>query len=71
MVPPASAAVQVSALSERTKDSRDFSHGGTAGTVSGGVRRRMGAMVNDIALHGGLRPYAGTFFVFSDYMKSR
>ena len=29
----------------------------------------MGAMTNGLALHGGVRPYAGTFFVFSDYMK--
>lgn len=29
----------------------------------------MAAIVNGIALHGGLRPYAATFFVFSDYMK--
>ena len=29
----------------------------------------MGGMTNGLALHGGLRPYAGTFFVFSDYMK--
>lgn len=35
-----------------------------------GVRElAMGAMTNGIALHGGVRPYAGTFFVFSDYMK--
>ena len=29
----------------------------------------MGAITNGLALHGGVRPYAGTFFVFSDYMK--
>lgn len=29
----------------------------------------MGAAVNGMALHGGLRPYAATFFVFSDYMR--
>ena len=35
-----------------------------------GVRELgMGAMTNGLALHGGVRPYAGTFFVFSDYMK--
>ncbi|UBS53215.1 transketolase [Megasphaera massiliensis] len=35
-----------------------------------GVRElAMGAMTNGLALHGGVRPYAGTFFVFSDYMK--
>ena len=35
-----------------------------------GVRElAMGAMTNGLALHGGVRPYAGTFFVFSEYMK--
>jgi transketolase len=33
-----------------------------------GVREHaMGAMVNGIAYHGGLRPFAATFLVFSDY----
>ena len=27
------------------------------------------AAINGIALHGGLIPYGGTFFVFSDYMR--
>ena len=27
-------------------------------------------MTNGMALHGGLRPYCATFFVFSDYMKN-
>ncbi len=30
----------------------------------------MAAVMNGIALHGGLIPYGGTFFVFSDYMRS-
>ncbi|MCF6365221.1 MAG: transketolase [Bacteroidales bacterium] len=30
----------------------------------------MAAIMNGIALHGGLIPYGGTFFVFSDYMRS-
>ena len=29
----------------------------------------MAAAMNGIALHGGLIPYGGTFFVFSDYMR--
>jgi transketolase len=29
----------------------------------------MAAMLNGIALHGGLIPYAGTFMVFADYMR--
>ncbi|MGC8786229.1 MAG: transketolase [Anaerolineae bacterium] len=35
-----------------------------------GVREHaMGAILSGIALHGGLRPYGGTFLVFSDYMR--
>lgn len=35
-----------------------------------GVREHgMGALVNGMAIHGGLRPYGATFFVFSDYMR--
>ncbi|MFO7893175.1 MAG: transketolase [Longimicrobiales bacterium] len=35
-----------------------------------GVREHaMGAAVNGMALHGGVIPYAGTFLIFSDYMK--
>lgn len=35
-----------------------------------GVREHgMGAILNGIALHGGLIPYGGTFLVFSDYMR--
>jgi len=35
-----------------------------------GVREHaMGAMVNGMALHGGLIPYGATFFVFSDFMR--
>jgi transketolase len=35
-----------------------------------GVREHaMAAIGNGIAVHGGLRPYVSTFFVFSDYMK--
>jgi transketolase len=30
----------------------------------------MGAILNGMALHGGIIPYGGTFFVFSDYMRS-
>ncbi len=39
--------------------------------ISYGVREfAMGAMMNGLALHGGLLPYGGTFLVFSDYMRS-
>ena len=35
-----------------------------------GVREHaMGAIVNGMAIHGGLRPYGATFLVFSDYMR--
>ena len=35
-----------------------------------GVREHaMAGIANGLALHGGVRPYAGTFFIFSDYMK--
>ncbi|MEM7333514.1 MAG: transketolase [Chloroflexota bacterium] len=35
-----------------------------------GVREHgMGGIMNGMALHGGLRPYGGTFLVFSDYMR--
>ncbi len=35
-----------------------------------GVREfAMGAAANGMMLHGGVRPYAGTFFVFSDYLR--
>ncbi len=30
----------------------------------------MGGIMNGMALHGGVVPYGGTFFVFSDYMRS-
>ncbi len=49
--------------------------GVTAGDFSGsyiyyGVREHaMGAIMNGLALHGGFIPYAGTFLVFSDYMR--
>jgi transketolase len=35
-----------------------------------GVREHgMGGILNGIALHGGTRPYGGTFLIFSDYMR--
>ncbi|SMC22235.1 transketolase [Desulfacinum hydrothermale DSM 13146] len=35
-----------------------------------GVREHaMGAILNGMALHGGVRPYGGTFLVFADYMR--
>ena len=35
-----------------------------------GVREHaMGSIMNGMTLHGGLRPFAGTFLIFSDYMR--
>ncbi|MEJ2205862.1 MAG: transketolase [Gemmatimonadota bacterium] len=35
-----------------------------------GVREHaMGALMNGMALHGGVRPFGGTFLIFSDYMR--
>jgi transketolase len=49
----------------------DFQAGSPAGrNLRFGVREHaMGSTSNGIALHGGLRPYTGTFLVFSDYMR--
>ncbi|MBA3618880.1 MAG: transketolase [Acidothermales bacterium] len=39
-------------------------------TLHFGIREHaMGAIMNGIAIHGGTRPYGGTFLVFSDYMR--
>jgi transketolase len=39
-------------------------------TLHFGIREHgMGAIMNGIALHGGTRPYGGTFLIFSDYMR--
>jgi transketolase len=39
-------------------------------TLHFGIREHgMGSIMNGIALHGGTRPYGGTFLVFSDYMR--
>jgi transketolase len=42
----------------------------TARDIPFGVREHgMGTVVNGMAIHGGLRPYGATFFIFSDYMR--
>ncbi|HOV69597.1 MAG TPA: transketolase, partial [Clostridia bacterium] len=50
----------------------DFSAANRTGAnLRFGIREHaMAAITNGIALHGGLRPYCSTFFVFSDYMKN-
>jgi len=49
-----------------------FSAGNYAGrNIWFGVREfAMGTALNGMALHGGLRVYGGTFFVFSDYLRA-
>ena len=49
----------------------DFQPGTPAGrNIHFGVREHgMGAVINGMAIHGGVIPYAGTFLVFSDYMR--
>ncbi len=53
------------------KGKGDFTANDRSGTnMHFGIREfAMAAIGNGIALHGGLRPYVATFFVFSDYMK--
>ncbi|BEP28243.1 transketolase [Helicovermis profundi] len=53
------------------KNLGDFSFENPSGSnVFFGIREHaMGAIINGIALHGGLRPFGATFLVFSDYMK--
>lgn len=53
------------------KNEGDFSKDNYAGrNLHFGVRElAMAAIGNGLALHGGLRPYVSTFFVFSDYVK--
>jgi transketolase len=39
-------------------------------TIHFGIREHaMGAILNGMALHGGIRPFGGTFLIFSDYMR--
>lgn len=62
-------------LVESTKTAIDhdaiFSTKNRAGRdIAFGIREHaMGTIVNGMAIHGGLRPYGATFFVFSDYMR--
>ncbi|MCX7032171.1 MAG: transketolase [Spirochaetes bacterium] len=53
------------------KDMGDFTRATPAGrNFHFGVREHgMGAVVNGMAYHGGLRPFCATFMVFSDYMR--
>ncbi|KGP73497.1 transketolase [Pontibacillus yanchengensis] len=53
------------------KEEEDFSRNNYAGrNIWFGVREfAMACALNGMALHGGLKVYGGTFFVFSDYMR--
>ncbi|WP_028399090.1 transketolase [Ectobacillus panaciterrae] len=53
------------------KKEKDFTREDYSGkNIWYGVREfAMGAAMNGIALHGGLKTYGGTFFVFSDYLR--
>ena len=54
----------------RTQDAKDIERGDFSGSyIHFGVREHaMGSIMNGLALHG-LRPYGGTFLIFSDYMR--
>ncbi len=53
------------------KKSRPFKRGDFSGAFlhAGVSELTMAAVINGMALHGGIIPVCGTFFVFSDYMK--
>lgn len=55
----------------RTKIYEDYSASNYKGRyIRYGVREHaMGSLMNGMALYGGVIPYGGTFFVFSDYMR--
>ncbi|WP_160724866.1 transketolase [Bacillus sp. USDA818B3_A] len=54
------------------KNEGDFTASNYAGkNIWFGVREfAMGGILNGMALHGGVQPFGGTFFVFSDYLRS-
>jgi transketolase len=52
------------------RQSKEFPGGPFGRVLHFGIREHaMGSILNGIALHGGTRPYGGTFLVFSDYMR--
>ncbi|HEX5130948.1 MAG TPA: transketolase [Candidatus Krumholzibacteria bacterium] len=55
----------------RIESSGTFAHGAYGErNIHFGVREHaMGAILNGMALHGGVLPFAGTFLIFSDYMR--
>ena len=60
----------VTSFVPESKQTAMFPGGPYGRTLHFGIREHaMGAILNGIALHGGTRPYGGTFLVFSDYMR--
>ncbi|HYY80355.1 MAG TPA: transketolase C-terminal domain-containing protein, partial [Actinomycetes bacterium] len=52
------------------EDGGDYGPDGPGRNLHFGIREHgMGAITNGLALHGGLRPFAATFLIFSDYMR--
>jgi len=52
------------------RQSKEFPGGPYGRVLHFGIREHaMGSILNGIVLHGGTRPYGGTFLVFSDYMR--
>jgi transketolase len=52
------------------RQSKAFPGGPYGRVLHFGIREHaMGSILNGIALHGGTRPYGGTFLTFSDYMR--
>ncbi|HEV2088048.1 MAG TPA: transketolase, partial [Cryptosporangiaceae bacterium] len=52
------------------RQTKMFSGGPHGRVLHFGIREHaMGSILNGIAVHGGTRPYGGTFLVFSDYMR--
>ncbi len=52
------------------KDGGDFGPGASGRNFHWGIREHaMGAVLNGMSLHGGLRVFGATFLIFSDYMR--
>jgi transketolase len=52
------------------KGSSEFQNDPAGRNLRFGVREHaMGTVLNGLALHGGIRPYGGTFLIFNDYMR--
>lgn len=65
-----SADLSGSTITTMTGDKKFVIDGDQEKNVYFGIREHaMGAALNGIALHGGVKPFGGTFFVFSDYLK--